>query len=214
MAINNRNSIMTWCRHLLLFIGLHKKVSLGFIWENPRVEKHDAVEVTVDGSRDELRLTCILTPPLPLTKENFRSRDSIVKWMKIGKTHGNQLRRTFWSDNQDITAISLSKLKLQDLGTYGCSYQSLLKTINITGKRNSYIIQFSCSQSTRLRLFHRFGFNLDADLQAALSLAVIFQVSLSIFLYFIFLFATSLNLSLGLPCFLFPSHSCEYSSCL
>ena len=117
-------------------IGLQRKVSLGFIWENPRVEQHDATEVVVDGSRDELRLTCILTPPLPLTKENYVSRDSIVKWMKVRKTHGNQVRNTFWSDGQDITAISLSKLKLHDLGTYGCSYQSLLKTINITGIDN------------------------------------------------------------------------------
>ncbi|XP_065058871.1 phospholipase B1, membrane-associated-like [Rhopilema esculentum] len=109
-----------------------QKAYLGYIWENPRAENHNAEEVIVDGSNDELRLTCILDPPLPLTKENFISRDKIVKWMRIQKTHGHQIKSTFWSDDQGITAISLSKLKLRDLGTYGCSYRSYLKTINLT----------------------------------------------------------------------------------
>ena len=102
----------------VFFQGTQQKVYLGYIWENPRAENHNAEEVIVDGSNDELRLTCILNPPLPLTKENYISRDKIVKWMKIKKTHGHQIKSTFWSDDQGITAISLSKLKLRDLGTY------------------------------------------------------------------------------------------------
>ena len=125
----------------ILFEGDPQKLSLGYIWENPRYEEHSADEVLVDGSRTELRLTCILDPPLPVTKENFLERDKIVKWMKIHKTHGNRLTQTFWSDDQAVTAVSLTNLGLRDLGTYGCSYRSVLKTINITGiKRLQYII--------------------------------------------------------------------------
>ncbi len=107
---------------------------LGFIWENPRTENHNADEVTVDGSKQELRLTCILDPPLPVTKENFRARDSIVRWNKLHKTHGQKLNDIFWSDDQTITAISLSNIVLRQLGTYACSYRSFLKIINITGE--------------------------------------------------------------------------------
>lgn len=123
---------------IFFILDLQKEVSLGYIWEDPRAEEHDATEVIVDGSRNELRLTCILKPPLPLTKETFLSRDKIVKWIKIEKTHGHQLMNTFWSDGQDVTAISLSKLRLQDLGTYGCTYGSLMKTINITGEESAF----------------------------------------------------------------------------
>ena len=114
---------------------------MGYIWENPRFEEHSAEEVLVDGARNELRLTCILDPPLPVTKENFLERDEIVKWMKIHKTYGHQLKETFWSDDQAVTAVSLTKLGLKDLGTYGCSYRSVLKTINITGMGG---FQFLC----------------------------------------------------------------------
>eukprot|EP00112_Aurelia_sp_Birch-Aquarium-sp1_P007031 Seg1768.5 transcript_id=Seg1768.5/GoldUCD/mRNA.D3Y31 product="Phospholipase B1 membrane-associated" protein_id=Seg1768.5/GoldUCD/D3Y31 len=125
-------AVIDLMNHVYTDASDQQKISLGYIWENPRHEEHNAVEVLVDGSRNELRLTCILDPPLPVTKENFLERDKIVKWMNIRKTHGHQLKQTFWSDDQAVTAVSLTNLRLRDLGTYGCSYRSILKTINIT----------------------------------------------------------------------------------
>ena len=68
------------------------------------------------------------------------------------------------------------------------------------------------SQSTRLGLSH--GFGLITDLHAALLPAMVCQDFRLICRCLMFLFTTSLNLSLGCPWFLFPLHSCEYSSCL
>ena len=62
-----------------------------------------------------------------------------------------------------------------------------------------WLTQFSCSQSKRLGLFHRLGFDLIALLHAALLLAIVCQDFRFICLCFMFRFATSLNLSLGLP---------------
>ena len=57
-------------------------------------------------------------------------------------------------------------------------------------------------------------FYLIADLLAALLPAMVYHDFRLICRCLMFLFTTSLNLSLGRPRFLFPSHSCEYSSCL
>ena len=113
---------------------------IGHIWEKPREETHDATEVIVDGSHKELRLICILKPPLPKTKENFLHRNKIVKWLKITKTHTSQEENVFWSDDQSVSAISLSNFKLSKFGPYSCSYGSIVRTINITGR---FAIQFS-----------------------------------------------------------------------
>ena len=73
-------------------------------------------------------------------------------------------------------------------------------------------LSLSCSQSTRLGLSH--GFDLITDIHAPLLPAMVCQDFRLICRCLMFLFATSLNLSLGHPWLLFPSPSCEYSSCL
>ncbi|XP_032232892.2 phospholipase B1, membrane-associated [Nematostella vectensis] len=107
-------------------------VKVGFILEDPKVENHDASEVVLDGSHinSNLHLLCFIEPRLPQGTDYEIHKNDLVKWEKITYTHQAADSIRYWSNDRTKTAISYNT-SFHMIGTYGCYYGTLNKTINV-----------------------------------------------------------------------------------
>ena len=109
-------------------------VKLGFIWEHPRYENHDAHEAVMTTKDKTLRLVCVISPPLPQTNVYMDHRDELVMWKKVTPVARKPHSLQFWSASNSRTALSFPNITLDVLGTYSCSYGKITKSIDILGE--------------------------------------------------------------------------------
>lgn len=109
-------------------------VKLGYIWEHPRYENHNAKEAVMTDKDKILRLVCVIFPPLPRTDEYINHRDELVTWRKVSPVDRKPNSLQYWSVSHSRTALSFTNVTLDTLGTYSCSYGRISKYINVVGK--------------------------------------------------------------------------------
>ena len=120
-------------------------VKVGYIWEHPRFESHDALEAIMTERDKILRLVCVISPPLPQTNEYIEHRNELVKWRKVAPVEHKPSSLQYWSVSNSRTALSFPNITLDVLGTYRCSYGGITKKIDVVGESKMLYLQLCWS---------------------------------------------------------------------